>query len=161
MTQLDVWNEMMALERRFDDLARDLLGPRARLAFRALPAGLRRPFVPAADVFAREDKTVIRLEIPGIDADKDVTVSVSDHELVVRGERKHKEEVEEDDYYRMETSYGAFERRFPLSGDTGEGDVKATYADGVLEIEVPAPTQELPAPTKVPIEKAEPASDAA
>ena len=143
MTQLDIWSEMMALERRFDDLARDILGPKARVTFPPLPSGFRRPFVPTADVFGRNGKTVVRLELPGIDVDKDVKVEISDHDLVVSGERKQKEEIKEENYYRMEASYGSFERHFPLAGDVMDEDIKATYHDGVLEIEIPTPKPEI------------------
>jgi HSP20 family protein len=153
MTQLDIWSEMMALERRFDDLAREMLGPKARVTFPALPVGVRRAFLPAADVFARGDKTIIRMELPGIDVDKDVKVSVSDHDLVVTGERTRKEEIKEEDYYRMETSYGSFERHFPLAGDVTEKDVKADYHDGVLEIEVPTPKEAPEVKKEIPIVK--------
>jgi HSP20 family protein len=138
MTQLDIWSEMMALERRFDDFVRELLGPRARMSFPSLPSGLHKPFIPSTDVLTRDGTTVIRLDLPGIDPDKDITVTVSDDELVVSGERKHKEEVKDDDYYRMEASFGSFERHFPLIERVAEKDIHARYENGVLEIVFPA-----------------------
>lgn len=138
MAQLEIWSEMMALERRFDDFVREFLGPRARMSFPSLPSGWHKPFIPTTDVFTRDGETVIRLDLPRIDPDKDVKVTVSDDELVVSGERKNKEEVKEDDYYRMESSYGSFERHFPLIEKVDEKDVHARYEDGVLEIAFPA-----------------------
>jgi HSP20 family molecular chaperone IbpA len=65
------------MQRRMDDLVRELLGPRARLLCPALPLFLRRPFVPADDdVFAHDEDIVVRMEIPGIDLEKDVTVTL-------------------------------------------------------------------------------------
>lgn len=148
MAQTDIWSEMMSLERRFDDLAKEILGPHARPYFPALPTGFKRPFIPTADVLQREDKMIFRLELPGIDAEKDVKVSVSDHELVIAGERKHEEEVKEDDYFRMERSYGSFERHFVLPETITDSDVKASYNDGVLEIEIPAPKADVEQDTK-------------
>ena len=49
----DVWDEMQALERRFDDLFRVFVGPRARFVAPELTSGFHAPFVPATDVFAR------------------------------------------------------------------------------------------------------------
>ena len=141
MAQTDIWSEMMSLERRFDDLAKELLGARARPYFPALPTGFKRPFIPTADVLRRDGKMVFRLELPGIDPAKDVTVSISDHELVVTGERKHEEEIKEDDYYRMERSFGSFERRFTLPAALDDSEIKAEYANGVLEIELPVPQE--------------------
>ena len=134
---LDVWDEFMVLQRRMDDLFRTYLGPRARATFPALPEGFRRPFVPVCDVFGRERDLIVHLEVPGIDPEKDVTIQVEDDVLVIRGERSTKEEVEEKDYYRMESSYGSFERRLPIPEGVNEDDIVATYADGVLEIVLP------------------------
>jgi HSP20 family molecular chaperone IbpA len=134
---LDVWDEFMVLQRRMDDLFRTYLGPRARATFPALPEGFRRPFVPVCDVFGREGDLIVHLEVPGIDPEKDVTIQVEDDVLVIRGERSTKQEVEEKDYYRMESSYGSFERRLPIPEGVNEDDIVATYADGVLEIVLP------------------------
>lgn len=135
---IDVWDEMMAMERRVDDLFRALLGPRARMSFPALPSGIRRPFAPATDVFARNGNLVIQIELPGIDPEKDVSVAIEEGDLVIRGERKRVSEVGEGDYYRMEASYGSFERHVAVPEGTKDADVKAEYKDGILEIVLPS-----------------------
>lgn len=158
---LDVWDEVMALQRRMDDVFRTYLGPRARTTFPALPEGFRKPFAPVCDVFGRQGDLVVRLELPGVDPEKDVTIVVEDDVLVIRGERVTKEEVEEADFYRMESAYGSFERRLPLPEGVDEGTIRATYTDGILEVVLPgaAPKVEEPEaadPTttarKIPIE---------
>ena len=143
---LDIWDEMISMERRVDDLFRALLGSKARTAFPALPQGLHRPFAPASDVFARNGDLVIDLELPGVDPAKDVTVSIEDGDLVVRGERKQTKEVKEEDYYRMETSFGSFERHLPVPEGTKEEDVKAEYKNGVLEIVLPSGAKKIEKP---------------
>jgi HSP20 family molecular chaperone IbpA len=145
---LDVWDEFMAMQRRMDDLFRTYLGPRARATFPALPEGFRRPFVPVCDVFAREADLVVHLEVPGIDPEKNVTIQVEDDVLVIRGERSTKEEVGEKDYYRMESSYGSFERRLPIPEGVKEDDIVATYADGVLEIVLPGAAPKIEEPVE-------------
>lgn len=145
---LDVWDEFMVLQRRMDDLFRTYLGPRARATFPALPEGFRRPFVPVCDVFGREGDLIVHLEVPGIDPEKDVTIQVEDDVLVIRGERSTKEEVEEKDYYRMESSYGSFERRLPIPEGVKEDDIVATYADGVLEIVLPGAAPKIEEPVE-------------
>ncbi len=142
--QIELWDEMAALERRMDELFRTFLGPRARLTFPALPMRLRRPFVPAIDVFSRGMDLVVRMELPGIDPVKDVAVTMEEDELVIRGERKRREEVKEEHYYRMEASYGAFERHIPIPEGVDEGKIKAEYVDGVLEVVVPAAAKAMP-----------------
>jgi HSP20 family molecular chaperone IbpA len=145
---LDVWDEFMVLQRRMDDLFRTYLGPRARATFPALPEGFRRPFVPVCDVFGREGDLIVHLEVPGIDPEKDVTIQVEDDVLVIRGERSTNEEVEEKDYYRMESSYGSFERRLPIPEGVKEDDIVATYADGVLEIVLPGAAPKIEEPVE-------------
>ncbi|HEX6130917.1 MAG TPA: Hsp20/alpha crystallin family protein [Actinomycetota bacterium] len=142
----DIWDEVMAIQRRVDDLFRTYLGPRARTTFPALPQGFRRPFVPVCDVFARDGDLMLRLELPGIDPAADVTIAIEDDVLVVRGERETTREVKEEDYYRMESSHGSFERRLPVPEGVDEDAIRATYTDGILEVVLPgaAPKAEEP-----------------
>lgn len=148
----DVWDELMSIEHRMDEFFREAIGPRARTYYMA-----PRRFAPAIDVFRKNGELITRLELPGIDPAKDVTVTVEDGDLVIRGERKKSEEVKEKDYYRMETTYGAFERRTSLPEGVEESDVKAEYHDGLLEVHVPAPKETIEAPKvkSIPIKAAE------
>lgn len=140
------WEEIGSLEQRMDDLLHTVFGKRARLTYPALPLFVERPFVPAVDVLAREENLVVRVELPGVDPTKDVRVAVENGELVIKGERRHEEEVEEGTYYRMEGSFGAFERRLPIPEGIDEGAITATYQDGVLEVVVPEAMAKLEAP---------------
>ena len=133
---LDIWDEMKLLERRVDDLLRGFMGPRGWITFPPLPTGLRRPFMPATDVRVRDGDLFVEVELPRIDPERDIKVTLADGELVIRGERKRTEEVKEEDYYRAEFAYGAFERRVPVPPGTREKDVEARYRDGVLEVVV-------------------------
>lgn len=143
----DVWDEMMALERRVDELFRESVGPRAR-TYWMFP----RTFAPSIDVYRKDGELITRLELPGIDPAKDVTVTVEEGDLVIRGERKRSDEIKEEDYYRIESSYGAFERRTPLPEGVKESDIKAEYHDGLLEIHVPTPKEvEAPMTKAIPI----------
>jgi len=82
--QIELWDEFAGLERRMDDLLRSFFGPKARVTFPALRSRvLRGPFVPVTDVFERGGDLVLRVELPGVDPTKDVTVSVEGGELVV------------------------------------------------------------------------------
>jgi HSP20 family protein len=137
VAMIEVWDEIAAMQRRMDDVVREFLGPRARPSYPALPLFLRRPFLPATDVFARGEDVVVRIELPGIDPEKDVTVSFDEGELVIRGERRRREELKDEDYYRMEADYGTFLRRIPLPEGIDGGKIVAQYVDGILEIRVP------------------------
>ena len=114
--------------------------------FRSLTASLggfggmmsqRADWMPSADVLTRGDDLVIRLEIPGIDPDRDVEITVEDQMLHVRGQRQQSEQEEREGYIRRETFYGSFERAIPLPPGAKVEDVKATYSDGFLEVVVP------------------------
>ena len=98
---------------------------------------LQRPFVPTMDVFEREDDLVVKVEIPGIDPEKDVTIVVQDGSLIVRGERRQEKEIDEEAYHRMEVSYGTFERSILIPQGVDENRITASYVDGVLEVILP------------------------
>jgi HSP20 family protein len=95
-----------------------------------------KPFPPATDVFQRNGDLIVMLELPGIDPEKDVTVTLEEAQLIVTGERKQKTEVKREDYYRMESRHGSFRRRIPLPEGVDESKIKAEYKDGVMEIVV-------------------------
>ncbi len=137
------------LERRMDELVRAFFGTR-------LPAPSRRPFLPATDVFARGDDLVVRIELPDIDPAKDVKVGVEKGQLVISGERRKKEEVREDAYYRMESSYGSFRRVLPVPEGVAEKGITAEYHDGVLEVVVPKGAARIKEPkmTEIPVKMA-------
>ena len=155
---LDIWDERRALDRRMDALVRTFFGPRSWIVFPTLPVGLGRPFIPATEVFTRNGDLVVRTELPGIDPDKDVHVSLVAGQLVIRGERKRTEEIKEEDYFRAETSYGTFERRVPIPKKITDQDIHASYDKGVLEVvirgaaaaELPPEARRIPVQTDKP-----------
>ena len=85
------------------------------------------------------DTYVIKAEIPGIDPEKDAEISVADDTLTIKAQRR--ETVEEGEPgkagYRSEFRYGSYERSMTLPVGAIVDDVKATYADGILEVRVP------------------------
>jgi HSP20 family protein len=88
--------------------------------------------------FERDGELVIRAEMPGIDPDEDVELTVDDHRLHLKVERRT--ETEEDDEvtgFRSEFHYGSFERTMMLPSGATEDDVTAHYEDGILEVHVP------------------------
>ena len=147
------WDEIADLERRMDDIVRRLVGPRAHLAYPALPLFVHKPFFPPVDIFTKEEDLVVRIELPGIDPESDLRVLIERDELVVRGERRKQEEREDETYYRMEAGYGAFERRIPIPEGVDASSVSAEYVDGVLTVILPkvARAQRPPEAKEIPI----------
>jgi len=91
----------------------------------------------------REDGTlVVRADLPGIDPDKDVELTISHGMLHIEAQRREEEKREEKGYLRREVRYGSFSRSLPLPEGVTEADIAATYKDGILEIRVPEPTRE-------------------
>jgi HSP20 family molecular chaperone IbpA len=90
---------------------------------------------------------VIRAELPGIDPDKDVTVTVESGVLTVKAERR--EETKE--ARRSEFRYGAFTRSVSLPAGADESDVTATYGNGILEIRIGIKPERKPEARKIPI----------
>jgi HSP20 family protein len=100
-----------------------------------------------------DDALVIRAEMPGIDPDKDVEINVRDHTLEIRAERREEESKEEKGTRRSEFRYGSFSRVVALPPEAKEGDVHASYKDGVLEVRVPCAPAVEAAPQRVPISR--------
>ena len=91
----------------------------------------------------REDGTlVVRADLPGIDPDKDVELTVAGGMLHIEAERREEEKREGKGYLRREVRYGSFSRSLSLPEGVTEADITATYKDGVLEIRIPDPKHE-------------------
>lgn len=117
------------------------------------PFGLRSfgltPYVRVED-FVEEGSYVLRAEMPGIDPDKDVTVSVDNDVLTIKGERRE----EEKEKSRHEFHYGSFTRSITLPKGVNADEITATYKDGVLEVRVPQ-AAETSSAVKVPVRREE------
>jgi HSP20 family molecular chaperone IbpA len=90
------------------------------------------PYVRIED-YVDDGHYVVRAELPGIDPDNDVELSLRGDTLTIRGERREEERTR----HHHEFHYGAFERSVPVPAGTRAEDILADYAGGVLEIRVP------------------------
>ena len=107
---------------------------------------------PQVDVFQRDNRLVTRIDLPGLKKE-DIKVEVTDGHLAISGERKKEEEEKGEQFYRCEREYGSFYRAVPLPDGVKLEDVKATFADGVLEVSVPLPAKADATVRKVAIEE--------
>ena len=87
----------------------------------------------------------VRAELPGVDPEKDVQVSVSDGVLTIRAERREEKQTR----YRSEFRYGTFERSVRLPSNAEEQGIRANYNKGILEVTVPLRAQ--PEPRRIEI----------
>jgi HSP20 family protein len=95
-------------------------------------------WAPKVDVVTADQKLITRVDLPGMTKD-DVKVEVHDGLLKLTGERKKETKQEKDNFYREERDYGSFYRAIPLPKGVKADDVKASFANGVLEVIVPLP----------------------
>ena len=100
--------------------------------------------------FQSEGDVVVRAELPGVDPEDDIDVSVIGDRLTISARRQKKEESETDEGFRSEFHYGSFRRTMGLPPGVDADDVKANYDDGILEVRVPI-DDEVASKTKVPI----------
>lgn len=109
----------------------------------------------AVEEYTEDGMLVVRAELPGIDPDKDVEITVGDGMLHLKAERTEREEKTGRHFHRSELRYGAFARSLPLPGEVDEDKIEASYKDGILEIKVPLPAKETPEPAhKIPVSHA-------
>lgn len=94
---------------------------------------------PTLDLGATDKEYAITVEIPGVD-EKDVKLEISDDILTISGEKKHEKEEKDKNYYRMERSYGSFQRVLSLPEDADQDGIKATFKNGVLTVTLPRKT---------------------
>jgi HSP20 family protein len=102
-----------------------------------------RGWLPPVDVRETDEALTLFVELPGIKRE-DVDITVEDRTLTVRGERKFEQDVERENYHRIERAYGTFTRTFTLPANVHSDNVKAAFADGVLTIELPKAEESKP-----------------
>jgi len=97
---------------------------------------IKHAFSPAINTREGEDAYYVEVDLPGIKKE-DINIQVEDNTLVISGERKIKEEIKEENYYKIESRYGSFSRSFSLPEEADIENIHAESKDGVLEIVVP------------------------
>jgi len=93
-------------------------------------------FSPSVDVSENDKEIHISAELPGLD-EKDIDLTLSGNNLIIRGEKRAEKEEKGEQFYRKETSYGVFHRSIPLPTEVEEDKIEATYRKGVLKIVLP------------------------
>jgi len=148
MRTWDPFDELRTMQSEMDRLFNRFLG--AERAGEGEHIGL---WLPSVESYMKEGKLIIKAELPGVDA-KDLDLTISERELVIKGERKAEKDEKEKNYSYREISYGAFERRFLLPEGVKTEELKAKFNNGILEVTVPV--QAVPKAKKIEIETKEP-----
>lgn len=105
-------------------------------------------WAPAVDIYETENELVIKADLPEI-TEKELDIRVENNMLTIRGERKFEEKVKEENYLRIERTYGSFSRSFSLPNTVNTEAIKAEYKNGVLTVELPKRAESKPKQVKI------------
>jgi len=109
------------------------------------------PWAPAVDIYETEQELVVKADLPDIKPEE-LDIRVENNILTIRGERKFEKKVNEDNYLRVERSYGSFSRSFSLANTVNTEAIKADYKNGVLTLSIPKREEAKPKQIKVHVE---------
>jgi len=88
------------------------------------------------DLFEDESRLVVRLEVPGM-SKEDICIEVSDEAVVISGEKRFESENSQGRWRVMQCAYGSFRRVVPLPTAVKKDEVRASYKNGVLRVDLP------------------------
>ena len=108
-------------------------------------------WAPAVDIFETGHELVVKADLPDIKAEE-LDIRVENNILTIRGERKFEKKVNENNYLRVERSYGSFSRSFSLANTVNSEAIKAEYKNGVLTLTIPKREEAKPKQIKVNVE---------
>src|SRR5271169_930175 len=110
-------------------------------------------WAPAVDIYETPNELVVKADLPDVN-EKDIDVRVENNLLTIRGERKFEKSVSEDNYLRVERTYGAFSRSFSLPNTVNAEAIGAEYKNGVLTVTLPKREESKPRQVKVAVNAA-------
>src|ERR1700720_3753467 len=105
-------------------------------------------WAPAVDIYETPNELVVKADLPDVN-EKDIDIRVENNLLTVRGERKFEKNVAEDNYLRVERTYGSFSRSFSLPNTVNSEAIHAEYKNGVLTVNLPKREESKPRQVKV------------
>jgi len=107
-------------------------------------------FIPTVNTREADNAYYIEVDLPGVDKN-DIDIDIKDNTLRIFGERKFDKEVDKEDFYKMESIYGKFERSFSIPDDADINKIEAKSENGVLEIKIPKKKVVVEKPKKIKI----------
>ena len=111
----------------------------------------RGEWFPPVDIYENgNDEIVLKAELPGLQRE-DIELRVENNTLTLRGERKRESDIKQEQYHRVERSYGAFSRSFSLPSRIDTENVRAEFKEGVLSIKLPVKAEAKPRQIEVAI----------
>src|SRR5208283_1827929 len=108
-------------------------------------------WAPSVDIYETEHELVVKADLPDVKPEE-LDIRVENNILTIRGERKFEKSVNENNYLRVERSYGSFARSFSLANTVNSEAIKADYKNGVLTLSIPKREEAKPKQIKVNVE---------
>jgi HSP20 family protein len=109
--------------------------------------------MPELDVRETANAIVVEAELPGVD-EKDVTVTLANGILTIKGEKKHEKDEKGENYHLTERSFGSFERAIRLPDTVDDTKIEAKFDKGVLEVTAAKRPDAVKTERKIEIKKA-------
>jgi HSP20 family protein len=141
------FRELLASQKEFDRVFREACSP-----FPGEGELSTRTWAPRVDIYEDANNLVLKADLPGVDPE-DVEIKVENGVLYLSGERKFEKDVKEENYHRVERSYGAFSRSFSLPSSIDSDKVTAEYKDGQLILTMPKREEAKPKTIKISVSK--------
>jgi HSP20 family protein len=110
-------------------------------------------WAPAVDIYETPNELVVKADLPDVN-EKEIDVRVENNLLTIRGERKFEKSVSEENYLRVERTYGSFNRSFSLPNTVNAEAIRAEYQNGVLTVTLPKREESKPRQVKINISAA-------
>lgn len=145
ITRWDPFNELMSLQNRFNQLVRSPFSNLSSSGEQPLAFG---NFVPPVDVYEDEHNITVQAEVPGVN-ENDLDIRLENNVLTISGERKMEDEQREENFHRIERSYGRFVRSFALPTTVDAENVNAQFENGILRITIPKKEEARPKQIKI------------
>ena len=139
----DPFRGMMTLREKMNKLFEDTFSSRGEE--KDLFSGT---WTPSVDIYESENALVLTAEVPGLD-ENEVEIKIEDNTLILQGERKFEKEKKEENYHRIERSYGSFYRSFSLPNYINVEKISAEHENGVLKITMPKKPELKPRKVKI------------
>ena len=127
----DPFRDMVTLREKMNRLFEDYYP--ARTEEKDIVAG---SWAPSVDIYETENELVLTAELPGIKED-DIEIKLEDNTLTLKGNRNFEKETKEENYHRIERSYGSFFRSFTLPAYIDQEKIEAEHEKGILKISMP------------------------
>ncbi|MBM3296530.1 MAG: Hsp20/alpha crystallin family protein [Candidatus Aminicenantes bacterium] len=126
----DPFRDMVTLREKMNRLFEDQFSGREEKDI------MQGTWTPSVDIFENEAELVLTAELPGV-KEEDLEIKIEDNTLSLSGERKFEKETKEENYHRIERSYGSFYRSFTLPNFIDHEKIKAEHENGLLRITMP------------------------